>query len=577
MKHSVCVKPLILILALFFLTTVANAEPWRFGIMGDTQWKKNTDGENHDAVAVGIIHQVNRQFIDAGVKFVIQVGDLTNESDADGAMETRAAAARDLYAAGIGFYPLRGNHDGSRLAALKFLSLYPQTIGKGPHVYGVSYFSSPFHSLRGLSYAFDYRNARFLILDQFTRINGINNRLFDLEDFANLSDLSRILSPGCDYNLFDQQSWIDEQLSSKGAERHGFVFSHKELIAENHADTLFGVDPSANPKEQNAYFHSLQRNGVRYEFGGHDHNHSRSLVTSPDGEATLQNIIVASDSDKFYTPSVPSNDRIYNLPAFGFRRETPISQELYTTGYYIVTVDGPRVSVDFYASDNGCVETSGHGNSFELTATPDLKFFKRETFGYSLNGREFLIAQGQSYASIQDDFEGTTVEILAGVNGSGKTFSDGRPTTKDVNTGWTSLSDATEEDQQTLVGDILTLWGMADLGSKNTETFVLSMGYADSASDKVRLVSKNKNGHWVNAVDRNAGGSKHFVSGPWNSAYKLGTYGVDPASKTVWAVINYNSDFAVAHGATAPAKPPGSCRPNPRRETDAIPTRAVAW
>jgi hypothetical protein len=546
MKNIVCVKILILIIALFFLSTVTHAEPWRFGIMGDTQWKRNTDGKNPHTVSVGIIRQLNQQFIDAGVKFVIQVGDLTNKGNAAGAMETRAAAAQDLYAAGIGFYPLRGNHDDSQFAALKFQRLYPQTIGNGPHVYSASNFSSPFNSLRGLSYAFDYRNARFLLLDQFTRTHGINNRAFDLQNWENWFDLPRILSPGCDYNLFDQQSWINEQLTSKGSDRHGFVFSHKELIAEKHADTIFGADPSANPKGQNAFFHSLQSNGVRYEIGGHDHNHSRSLVISPDGKARLQNIIVASDSDKFYTPRTPSNDRKYNLPAFGFRRETPISQELYTIGYYIVTVDGPRVSVDYYASDNGCGGTLGHGKKCRLSDTPELEFFKRETFGYSLNGREFLIPQGESYASIQDNFEGTTAEILAGVNGSSRTFSDGRPTTKDVNTGWTSLSDATKEDQQTLVTNILTLWGMADLDCKQTDTYVLSMGYDDSKNGKVQLVSKNENGHWVNAVDRVGGGSKQFVSGPWESSYKLGTYGVDPASETAWAVINYNGDFAVA-------------------------------
>ena len=28
--------------------------------------------------------------------------------------------------------------------------------------------------------------------------------------------------------------------------------------------------------------------------------------------------------------------------------------------------------------------------------------------------------------------------------------------------------------------------------------------------------------------------------------YGLGAYGVDPASKTAWAVVNYNGEFAVA-------------------------------
>jgi hypothetical protein len=39
------------------------------------------------------------------------------------------------------------------------------------------------------------------------------------------------------------------------------------------------------------------------------------------------------------------------------------------------------------------------------------------------------------------------------------------------------------------------------------------------------------------------------VLGPWNASYTLGTYGLDPATHTAWAILNYNGDFAV--GSTA--------------------------
>jgi hypothetical protein len=60
------------------------------------------------------------------------------------------------------------------------------------------------------------------------------------------------------------------------------------------------------------------------------------------------------------------------------------------------------------------------------------------------------------------------------------------------------------------------------------------------------LAAIDDNGNWINAVDRNYGGSKQFVYGPWDSSYKLGTYGVDPNTHTAWAVINYTGDFAVS-------------------------------
>ena len=66
--------------------------------MSDTQWTVPDDGKNPGTVAVGIIDQINARFIDAGVKFVVQVGDLTDDSS-EAAMDTRAAAARALYKA----------------------------------------------------------------------------------------------------------------------------------------------------------------------------------------------------------------------------------------------------------------------------------------------------------------------------------------------------------------------------------------------------------------------------------------------------------------------------------------------
>ena len=79
--------------------------------MADTQWTTaDPAGQNPTTVAVSIIDQLNPQFIQAGVKFVIQVGDLADTgNDADETV--RAQAAQPLYDAGIGFFPMRGNHE----------------------------------------------------------------------------------------------------------------------------------------------------------------------------------------------------------------------------------------------------------------------------------------------------------------------------------------------------------------------------------------------------------------------------------------------------------------------------------
>jgi hypothetical protein len=91
---------------------------------------------------------------------------------------------------------------------------------------------------------------------------------------------------------------------------------------------------------------------------------------------------------------------------------------------------------------------------------------------------------------------------------------------------------------------------MAELGTDQTDTYVLSMTYDQKKSTHIGnggfgIAAKDEEGNWINAVDLNFGGGKAFVKGPWKLGYALGTYGIDPSSKTVWAVLNYNADFAV--------------------------------
>ncbi len=506
-------------LALMLLVCAsAGAEPWKFGVMADTQWIGADDGHNPNSVAVGIINQINAQFLEARVKFVIQVGDLVDKY-ADAAMQTRAAAAQALYDAGIGFFPLRGNHESTQAAASSFQAAFPQTQGQGANVFGATRFSSPSADLAGLSYAFDYRNVRFVLLDQFTPPSGA-------------ADPTPIDS---------QQAWITGELSTKPRYGHALVFAHKNLIGQNHVDTLFGSSPAADPAGQNAFIGGLHQAGVRYFFSGHDHIHHRSIVASPDGTAAVQEIIGASDSSKFYIPAIPSNDQKYDTPI----RELPIAQERNTIGYYIVTVDGPRVTVDFYSAI-AAPALDSTGSEYLISATPSLVFTKRETFGYSVNGREFVVAQGQSYTGIQDSFESTHARILSGGNGSTATDGSNRPLVKTVNTGW---SDETDEN---LTSDVLTVWGMANgLGSGRTDTYTIALSHGHPrfpwfGPGPGILSTRDDRGNWVNAVERNYGGTPRFVLGPWVSGYGLGTFGYDPRTRTAWAVVNHEGEFAIS-------------------------------
>lgn len=518
----------------------ASDTAWKFGVMADTQWRTGLNAGGEPAsCAVSIINALNEQFIRHGVRFVIQVGDLVDKEIVDGVrtLPTRADAATALYNTGIGFFPVRGNHEGSMIAASEIPVLFPQTLGNGPHVYGAANFSSPFDKLRGLSYSFDYENVRCVLIDQFIRPDGSN---YDGTTSYN-------------NNAVDQVAWVDSMLASRPSDRHAFVFSHKNLIGQNHKDVLFGSSLASNPGPRDEFISSLSANGVRLHMSGHDHVHHRSIVKTADGRSGVGQLICSSNSYKFYIPR-PGDDG----------RETPLQQELFTIGYYIFTVDGPRVYVDFYSSSHG----SNYGDIDLVTPPGTFNFYLRETFGYSLNGKQFEVAHGESYTGVEDTCEGTFARILSGTNNNTETDYLTRPLTKTVNTGWSA-----PQAQDNVASKVLSLWGMADnlsfwddpnrgldlIGllpnaaeSRESDIYTLSMTYADDRVNGLhlgnggfRLAAKDIDGNWVKAVDKNFGGGKKFVKGAWRPGCELGTYGVDPFTKTAWAVINYDGDFAV--------------------------------
>jgi len=563
-----------------------HSRPWKFGVMNDTQWTVPDDGFDPQSSAIGIIKQIQSQFVAHKVKFVVHVGDLCDNGSITGE-DVRALYAQPLYDHGIGFFPLRGNHDDGAADAAEFQALYPQTQNGLQNVTPASKFTSAAASvpspdnvnlgipslpspgtafqigenfsspdpwsngnLRGLSYAFDCNNARFILLDQFTPAGGT-------------SGLNPAYNSGTVIGL--QQPWITGQLANRPSSSHAFVFAHKGLITCQHADVLFGSNPATNPTLTDAFINSMASNGVGYYIHGHDHIYDRSFVSTTTGTAKVMQILASSNSSKFYVPAGSltnaktnggmSNDDYYDVPAFGIRRRQVLAQQLNSVGFQIVTIDGPNVTVEYYAVvvpiDMTLSINAGATSELQIPAVSSYNFTKQETFGYSFAGKQFVIPSGRDYTSIEDTSAQvangriTTAKILAGTNLNQATDANGVLLTKSVNTGWAP------RDCDGLASDILYLWGMgANLGSDQTDTFVLSMSYDKEpihlGNGGFGIAMRVGGGNWVNVVDMNFGGKKKFVVGPWQSRFKLGTYGVDPSSRTAWAIINVNGQFAVA-------------------------------
>lgn len=653
----------------------ASEQAWTFAVTADTQWtithSLDTDSddpyyarvnpnyreENPNYVSVATLLRLNEEFIDHEVDFVVQLGDLTDRAG-NAAMFTHAQARQPLYEAGIGFFPVRGNHetygnlygldpdpadpdqDAPDMNIPAWHEAFPQTRGEGDNLAGAYNFNGPdIEALEGLSYSFDVgpagSDARFVFMDieptsywldipppheeygqpyiftntfswtvyQHTEalvaregnviLPGTWFRLASngepsTEFYGNAPADDAVLEPdmggftydGTQYRPGDQQDWIDNRLQDPDRPVHAFVLSHRNLMGQNHRDVVWGDNPSLLQDDQNAFYRSLQENGAGYFLSAHDHMHHRSVLQSPDGNWQVEQLIASSSDPKFYTPNSGTMS--------GQRwRESPVSQELDNIGYYIFTVDGARVNVDYYSDQvggfgtdycwpdgipapeaSGCSDPRFGSSPPEVIGSfylPSFRFVKKENWGYGRNGQRFVVPQGVSYAGdtiedgdeiltyprVEDSFGDTHAAILHGFNASIATDNipeEPRALFKSVTTAWTKNPDGHK-----LKSDILSLWGMAELGNEETDEYVLSLSF-----DYRRMIGLGAgaigiatyvDGQWVNAVDQNFGGSKDFVVGPYvEGEHPLGTYGVDPASKTAWAVLNYNADFAVANG-----------------------------
>lgn len=414
------------------LGTQAQAAAWSFGVLGDTQWA-GTDptGNNVNTVAVNQAKAANAAFVNAGVKFVVQVGDLT-DNGSNAALQTRLDANSALNAAGIPFYGLRGNHEASTTAKTFFQNNYLPTSTASATVAVAP---------DGATYSVNYNDTKVVLLD---------------------------ISTATSTSVMDSATTFLQNQLSTADHTQAFVFDHKNLLGQNHKDNAFGSSNDANPTQQNAFFNAVAGNGVRYVISGHDHMHYRSEVTSPNGQYQVQEIITASDSYKYYDPAAPFSPR-----------DGAISQQLDKTGYYIYTVDGPRVTGQYY-------QTTPLANG-DVPANP--VWTLAETFGYSLNGQQFLVASGASL-SVVDDTYGTTHAFLTGTNSSTVTTSDGRLVLKDINTGWTDRVEG-------LATDALTLWGLKDIDQATTASPFTVNFAAGAFGSNAYIARQQADGTWT--------------------------------------------------------------------------------
>ena len=222
-------------------------------------------------------------------------------------------------------------------------------------------------------------------------------------------------------------------------------------------------------------------------------------------------------------------------------------------GYYTYTVDGPRVTVNYYADPNGASAVDSTGKTIAQGGNPTFNFQKVRTSGYSMNGKEVVITPGASYTSVADTSPtGTQMSVLDGINGYSAATNYGKPCSKAVDTGWTSRSELNNNPD--LRSDALTLWGLTEPG-QSADRVVLSLSYdssysADPSNAYFGVRKENASGSFDLPNGQFFGNESYAAAG--GSSLPLGSYGFDASNDTAWAVLSQSASEAGTYVVATP-------------------------
>lgn len=212
---------------------------WRFAVVGDTHVPSAT-----------IIGEMVTSMIADQVNLVLVPGDIVQGGSGSNAAELRTQLATwkgymaPLYAAGIGVYPIRGNHEAD---------VKGDTLSVWNEAFSGAY-ALPSNGPAGetnLTYSFTHKNALFLGLDEYVSLHRVN------------------------------QPWVDQQLASRGTRPHIFAFGHEPAFKAFHTDCLDDYS-----MERNAFWNSLTAGGAKLYLSGHDHFFDIARIDDGDGDPT---------------------------------------------------------------------------------------------------------------------------------------------------------------------------------------------------------------------------------------------------------------------------------------------------
>jgi len=296
---SLLVCVVILTVALAPPTVHAAEHSWRFIVTGDSR----SDGELN-GVNVPILTEIANEILKREVDFVLLSGDLVvgsrDQEEIQSQLNTWIDVMRPVYNAGIGVYPIRGNHDtgGTKTSdeSIAWNNIFSGQFAlpnNGPE------------NEKNLTYSFSHKNAFILGLEQY----------------------------GSERHTINQK-WLERQLAAN-TKPHIFVYGHAPAFEVNHKDCL-----DDHPEERDSFIAALENAGARLYFAGHDHLYDHTCANNdfnPDND--IHQFIVGTTGaplrnknlDKLY----PGQNTSYTLTNLHYASRF---------GYMIVAVKGLEVT-----------------------------------------------------------------------------------------------------------------------------------------------------------------------------------------------------------------------------------------
>jgi hypothetical protein len=230
----------------------ASAGTWKFLIYGDSRAARG------GGVNAEILAELAAATVAEKPDLVLFTGDLAGIGSPAHYADWRSAM-QPVYDAGIPVLPVAGNHDVPDLEAFKSMLLAPLAAHPPP---GVEDFVMDTTDSDGRSYAFRYRGALFLALDEYGD-KGVRTHTVN-------------------------QAFVDGQLADRdaGATPLVFAFGHEPAFRAGRDEGL-----EQRPQERNAFWQSLENAGCHTYFCGHMHLYTHARIqpkfwnfSSPDHE-----------------------------------------------------------------------------------------------------------------------------------------------------------------------------------------------------------------------------------------------------------------------------------------------------